>query len=279
MSLVRTNSSEGVVVLSAQQYFDKYARKGIGEGADRWMVKRQLIDAFKKEIFGLVAMRTGRDLNDIPMEEADEVRIKAKNIIHDEVMKWKKLCGMFEMYVQTQNLLKPDDLKLYDEIEDQGITAEEVNEKLNGSDTDGDEVVEDGEEGYAKLLDMINNALLDGKSSEEIAKELDMPTRSVERISLGISVGKMVEAGYSVEEISKSCNISLEEVNQIIFDISPPIVTGYAKPEDSTKEELMYYTESLPEPEDLNLEQETTMVRDDLINGVVSAWDEEGSNG
>ena len=143
MSLVRNKDSEGVVVLSAQQYFNKYAKKGIGQGADRWMIKRQLIDAFKKEIFGLVAMRTGRNLNDIPMEEAAEVRKTAKNIIHDEVMKWKKLCGMFEMYVQTQNLLKPDDLKLYDEIEDQGITAEEANEKLNGGDTGGDEEAED----------------------------------------------------------------------------------------------------------------------------------------
>ena len=57
---------EQVTVMSAEAYFQKYAVNGIGKGADRWMIKRQLIDAFRKEIFGLVAMRTKKNLEDIP---------------------------------------------------------------------------------------------------------------------------------------------------------------------------------------------------------------------
>lgn len=133
---------EQVTVMSAEAYFQKYAVNGIGKGADRWMIKRQLIDAFRKEIFGLVAMRTKKNLEDIPPEGDPEASKIAKNVIHDSTMKWKKLCGMFAKYKETAGLIELKDLKLYDEIGDIGMTSEEADELVNGSDIQEDETNE-----------------------------------------------------------------------------------------------------------------------------------------
>lgn len=106
---------EQVNVMSAEQYFNKYAVEGIGKGADRWMVRRQLIDAFHKEIFGLVAMRAKKEFKDIPPEGDLEATRIARNVIKDATKKWRKLCDMFANYQQTCNLLKYDDLKMEEE--------------------------------------------------------------------------------------------------------------------------------------------------------------------
>ena len=143
---------EGVIVLSADQYFKKYAVDGIGKGADRWMIRRQLIDAFKKEMFGLIAMRTKKSFEDIPPEGDPEAMRIAKNVIHDETMKWKKLCIMFAKYKETANLIGPNDLKQYDEIDDIGTTTEDLMEQQESEeeevdeDNGGEEVLSDGDE-------------------------------------------------------------------------------------------------------------------------------------
>ena len=125
---------EQVTVMTAEQYFQKFAVDGIGKGADRWMIKRQMVDAFRKEIFGLVAMRTKKKFDDIPPEGDPEASRIAKNVIHDAARKWAKLCRMFAMYKETANLIGENDLKLYDEIGDIGTTSEEAMEKTQGTD-------------------------------------------------------------------------------------------------------------------------------------------------
>lgn len=102
---------EQVVVMTAEQYFKKYAVDGIGKGADRWMIRRQLIDAFQKEIFGLVAMRAKKKFEDIPPEGDPEALRIAHNVIKDATKKWIKLCNMFAMYNETKGLIGPNDLK------------------------------------------------------------------------------------------------------------------------------------------------------------------------
>ena len=112
---------EQINVLTAEQYFKKYGDNGIGKGADRWMIKRQLIDAFRREVFQIITDRlkkTVDDLKDIPEGDPEAIRV-AKNVIHDTTMKWKKLCKLFDSYVQTANLIKPEDLKLFDDIEEE----------------------------------------------------------------------------------------------------------------------------------------------------------------
>lgn len=105
--------TEMVVILSAAQYFDKYAVNGIGKGADRLMIKKQLIDAFHKEIFGLVAMRSKKQFKGkIPEEGNQEAMEIARKVIKEETKKWAALIKMFEKYRETSGLLTMDDLKI-----------------------------------------------------------------------------------------------------------------------------------------------------------------------
>ena len=104
--------TEMLRIRSANEYFNEYARNGIGKGADKWMIKRQLIDAFHKEIFGLVAMRAKKTFPDIPPEGDPEAIRIAKTVIRDTQKKWEKLCWMFAQYRETKDLLEFDDLKM-----------------------------------------------------------------------------------------------------------------------------------------------------------------------
>ena len=100
---------EQVPIMTADQYFERYGRNGIGKGADREMVKKQLIDAFEKEIFGLLAMRLKLKKGESPKDNPDAQRV-LHNIMKDENRKWVKLCQMFAMYKETAGLLNPMDL-------------------------------------------------------------------------------------------------------------------------------------------------------------------------
>lgn len=119
--------TERVVVKSAEQYFREFAENGIGKGMDRTLVRRQLIDAFHKEIFGLVAMRAKKNFDDIPEEGDPEALRIAQNVIKDETRKWIKLCKMFAMYKETENLLRYDD-----------IAMEEKKDEKESLDSEGD---------------------------------------------------------------------------------------------------------------------------------------------
>ena len=104
--------TEMLQIRSAERYFREYGLDGIGKGADKWMIKRQLIDAFHKEIFGLVAMRAKKTFKDIPPEGDPEAIRIAKNVVHDAQKKWEKLCWMFAQYKEPRGLLELDDLKM-----------------------------------------------------------------------------------------------------------------------------------------------------------------------
>lgn len=103
---------EYLQVLRAEDYFETYGRNGIGKGMDRTLVRRQMIDAFRKEIFGLVAMRAKKNFNEIPPEGDPEAIRIAKNVIKDETRKWIKVCKMFEKYVETRGLLSYEDIAI-----------------------------------------------------------------------------------------------------------------------------------------------------------------------
>lgn len=108
--------TEQVVVMNAEQYFKKYAVDGIGKGADRWMIKRQLVDAFKKEMFGLIAIRV-KKRDDIPPEQDIEAMHTTRMVIRDSAKKWRKICAMFAQYKETANLLTEDDIRIDNDVE------------------------------------------------------------------------------------------------------------------------------------------------------------------
>lgn len=103
---------EYLQILRAEDYFETYGRNGIGKGMDRTLVRRQMIDAFRKEIFGLVAMRAKKNFDEIPPEGDPEAIRIARNVIRDETRKWIKVCKMFEKYVETRGLLSYDDITI-----------------------------------------------------------------------------------------------------------------------------------------------------------------------
>ena len=128
-------------VLSAEQYFDKYARNGIAKGMDRILVKNQLIDAFRREIFGVITMRAKKQFDDIPPEDDPEAQRIARNVIKDAKNKWKKLVAMFETYRETSGLITMDDLSVEARVEnDPDIPEDAIISQENEA---GQVVVED----------------------------------------------------------------------------------------------------------------------------------------
>lgn len=121
---------EQVPIMTADQYFERYGRNGIGKGADREMVKKQLIDAFEKEIFVLLAIRLKLKKGESPRDNPDAQRV-LRNIMKDENRKWAKLCQMFAMYKETAGLLNPMDL-----MNHEGRLAEKEADDTRAENTD-----------------------------------------------------------------------------------------------------------------------------------------------
>lgn len=122
-------------VLRAEDYFETYGRNGIGKGMDRTLIRRQMIDAFRKEIFGLVAMRAKKSFDTIPPEGDPEAIRIARNVIKDETKKWIKVCNLFEKYVETRGLLSYEDISIDPEDaasgrgQEGGVTGTEVTDE------------------------------------------------------------------------------------------------------------------------------------------------------
>ena len=118
---------DGVRIMSADEYFEEYGRKKIYEQKmDRLVVKQQLINAFHKEIFSLVAMRAKKQFKDIPKEGDPEALRIARNVIKDATKKWLKLCRMFESYRETSDVIKPEDISIIPEGDEIGFDGGEL---------------------------------------------------------------------------------------------------------------------------------------------------------
>ena len=111
-----------VRIRSVNDYFKEYAVEGIAKGMDRFLVRRQLIDAFQKEIFGLVAMRAKKQFDEIPEDGDPEARRIAQNVVKEATKKWISLCKMFDKYKETSRLLHWDDISLT-KNENEEVTA------------------------------------------------------------------------------------------------------------------------------------------------------------
>lgn len=123
---------EMVRVRSAKEYFNEYGLNGIGKGADKWMIRRQLIDAFQKEMFGLITIRMRKDIPEgVPAIGNPRAIEIIRNVTADTQKKWVKLCNMFAQYKETRDLLSIDDLN-----------GEYIKDDDN---TDGDQVTDEDE--------------------------------------------------------------------------------------------------------------------------------------
>lgn len=103
-----------VPVRSVKGYFQEYGVNGIGKGADKNLIREQLLDAFQKEIFGQLTMKFGdpallaKDISQVDPETKRQV----DNILSNSVRKWKRLCMKFAEYKETFNVIMPSDLMI-----------------------------------------------------------------------------------------------------------------------------------------------------------------------
>lgn len=101
-----------VPVRSVKGYFKQYAIDGIGKGADKQLIREQLLDAFQKEIFGQLTMKFGdpallaKDISEVDPETKRQV----DNILSNSVRKWKRLCLEFAKFKETFDVIMPSDL-------------------------------------------------------------------------------------------------------------------------------------------------------------------------
>ena len=118
---------DGVQVRRAEDYFEEYGRQRICEQKlDRLFVKKELIDAFHKEIFSIVAMRAKKRFSDIPKEGDPEAIRIARNVVKDATKKWIKVCKMFESNPATRGLIRPEDISVIPENDEIGFDNGEL---------------------------------------------------------------------------------------------------------------------------------------------------------
>ena len=100
-------------IRSVKNYIYEFGVEAIGKKhGDPQIVKSQLLDTFRREIFDQLAMKFGdpellaKDVSQIDPETKRQV----DNILSNSVRKWKRLCIEFAKYRETYNLIMPSDL-------------------------------------------------------------------------------------------------------------------------------------------------------------------------
>lgn len=86
--------NEMVAIRSVKQYFNDYVyanRSDIQYPIKRAKIKMQLLDAFRKEIFGQITMKLGQDATNISREELANLGF-VSNILTNGFRKWRRLC-------------------------------------------------------------------------------------------------------------------------------------------------------------------------------------------
>lgn len=108
-----------VRIRSVKDYMKEFGVDAIGrKHQDPELVKQQILDAFRREIFEQLALR----FDDVtvlakPEDEVDpETKRMADNILRNCMRKWKRLCIEFSKYRETFGLLHMEDLM--DSMED-----------------------------------------------------------------------------------------------------------------------------------------------------------------
>lgn len=108
-----------VRIRSVKDYMKEFGIDAIGrKHQDTELVKQQILDAFRREIFEQLALR----FDDVtvlarPVDEVDpETKRMADNILRNCMRKWKRLCIEFSKYRETFGLLHMEDLM--DSMED-----------------------------------------------------------------------------------------------------------------------------------------------------------------
>lgn len=99
-----------VIIRSKEQYWRDYILSGISKGLCHATIKEQLLEAFRKEIFGQITLRMNTDdLNKVPETLKNKKTIE--NIAKQSQNKWISLCIMCAGYKETKGLIMPSDIE------------------------------------------------------------------------------------------------------------------------------------------------------------------------
>ena len=103
-----------IPILSVNGYVKKYGVDAIGnDKADKWQVRRDMLDEFRREIFNMAMMMVGPEVFSNEYVGTDKERKKLENIVDNANKKWRSVCREFEKYQETSGLLKETDLQDY----------------------------------------------------------------------------------------------------------------------------------------------------------------------
>ncbi len=115
-------------IKSVKQYLREFGYQAIvKDHQSKDIVRAQLIDQFKKEIFGQLSVHVGDpQMLARPVEEIDQKTMdKVNNILSNSIRKWKRLCIEFQKYAETVNTIFPSDLMVNLEDVVKGINEPE----------------------------------------------------------------------------------------------------------------------------------------------------------
>lgn len=83
-----------IQIRSVKQYFNEFIyenRDDLQQALRRAQIKMQLLDAFRKEIFGQITMKLGQDATNVSREELANLGF-VSNILTNGFRKWRRLC-------------------------------------------------------------------------------------------------------------------------------------------------------------------------------------------
>ena len=133
--------AEMVQIRSVKQYFKEFIVEGLlnnPTGHQKELVRHQLLDTFRQEIFGQIAFKFGQEVSNKNKDEIAKLEW-VQNILHNAFRKWRRLCILcadagIRNFIQLEDLRKVlDD----DEEEDAHVLESQGGETVE-SEGDGE---------------------------------------------------------------------------------------------------------------------------------------------
>ena len=130
--------AEMVRIRSVKQFFNTFIAEPAQKNGVQWLsrhsdeVKAQLIDAFRKEIFGQIVFKFGPRAKDMSRDELANLD-GIQNILQQSFRKWRRLCILcgesgipFISLEDLEEALKEDDADDSEEGTEEARSSEEV---------------------------------------------------------------------------------------------------------------------------------------------------------
>ena len=184
--------SEMIRIRSIPDYLEEFGNNGVGKGVPVAQVKEQILDAFRKEMFDQICWKTKvENWADAPQTPENEKIVQ--NIFKQTYKKYLGVIKAFNMYKETFNMLKPDDLTLLKE-------QQEMYDHYDGFDDEDEDQVfceaEDPEPVTAGYVEIEEENGDDGRPETDIC---DDETPDETYVGQAEEAGTVAEGDYGPE--------------------------------------------------------------------------------